>query len=49
MNLTVYHPNISMYILQTVPYSFSKVLTRKIFLNNQESVKFLIISLFSWP
>ena len=41
------HPNINMHILRTVLYTFPKVLTRRIWYNNQVLLWLVIISFFS--
>ena len=39
------HPNVSRHVLPTDPYKFPKILARRVFLNNQELLKFVIIFL----
>ena len=43
------HPNISMYILHTVSYTFTKVLARRFFLTIKSSCTCWSFPLFSWP
>ena len=47
--VTLRHPNISMWVLQTVPYTFPDVLTRRICLTIKSLLNLLCFSQFSWP
>ena len=47
--VTLGHPNISMWVLQTVPYTSPNLLTRRICLTIKSLLNLLSFSLFSWP